>query len=357
MKSDRFPILITAIGGGGHGEQILKALRLSERKPYYIIGADAQPNCPQSKLVDEFITLPLANQPNYMEALFSVCDRFGIKALFHGCEPELRQFVKERERIEERGIFLPINPTELIDICMNKEATNQLLFDLGFEGPRYLCAKTREDLKQIDWYPVVVKPSVGGGGSANVYIAQNITELFGLSDYLGLELIADNFIIQEYVGTPEDEYTVGVLHDMDGNYINSIAVRRLLSGQLNIRTSAPNRTRRTELGSTLVVSSGVSHGYVGRFAGVTEQCKDIAKAIGAKGPINIQCRLTEGKVKVFEINPRFSGTTSLRAMVGYNEPDVLIRKHIYGETLKQDFDYEEALILRGLVEYRVDHKA
>jgi len=58
----------------------------------------------------------------------------------------------------------------------------------------------------------------------------------------------------------------------------------------------------------------------------------------------------DGKVKVFEINPRFSGTTSLRAMVGYNEPDILIRKHIYGETINQDFDYDEVLIIRSLHE-------
>lgn len=350
MVDKRLPVLITAIGGGGHGEQILKAIRLSNNYLYYIVGADADAECPQSKLVDKFVTLPLANHPDYMNELLLVCDRFGIRALFHGCEPELKRFSAERKHIEEYGVFLPINPTELIDVCMNKEATNQFLSDLGFEVPRYLSVKTRDSFKQIDWYPVVVKPSVGGGGSANVYIAQNITELLGLADYLGLELIADNFIIQEYVGNPEDEYTVGVLHDMDGNYINSIAVRRLLSGQLHIKTSVPNRTKRTDLGAKLVVSTGVSHGYVGRFSEVTEQCKEIAKAIGAKGPINIQCRLIDGKVKVFEINPRFSGTTSLRAMAGYNEPEVLIRKHIYGETIEQDFDYNEVLIIRSLHE-------
>lgn len=289
-----------------------------------------------------------------MDELLKACDQFGIRALFHGCEPELKRFSAERSRIEQEGILLPINPTRLIDICMNKEKTNQWLSDLGFVPPRYIRAKTREDFDRIEWFPVVVKPSVGGGGSANVYLAQNITELRGLADYLGLSLIADNFIIQEYVGTPEDEYTVGVLHDMDGNYVNSIAVRRILSGQLNVSTSTPNRTARSDLGSKLVVSSGVSHGYVGRFPEVTSQCARIAKAIGAKGPINIQCRLVDGMVKVFEINPRFSGTTSLRAMVGYNEPDVLIRKHIFGESVDADFEYEEALILRGLVEYRAD---
>ena len=69
--------------------------------------------------------------------------------------------------------------------------------------------------------------------------------------------------------------------------------------------------------------------------------------------MNIQCRFVGGRVKVFEINPRFSGTTSIRAMVGYNEPDVLMRKHIFGEDIPVDFEYEEAVILRSLSEARV----
>jgi carbamoyl-phosphate synthase large subunit len=350
MTDKKIPILVTAIGGGGHGEQILKALRMVNHDRYFIVGADANPHSPQFSLVDARASLPMANDSSYLDALLTLCQQFGIKALFHGCEPELKQFTKYREQIENRGIFLPINPTGVIEMCMDKERTNRQLVNLGFDSPKFTRISTKDALKQIDWFPVVVKPSVGGGGSANVYIAQNSIELLGLSDYLGLETIADNFLIQEYVGTPDEEYTVGVLHDMDGNYLNSIAVRRLLSGGLNIRMSVPNRTNRKELGSKLVISSGVSHGYVGRFHEVTEQCKDIAKAIGAKGPVNVQCRFVNRKVKVFEINPRFSGTTSLRAMVGYNEPDVLIRKHIFGESITPDFEYKEALILRSLCE-------
>ena len=108
-----------------------------------------------------------------------------------------------------------------------------------------------------------------------------------------------------------------------------------------------------ELGNRLVISSGVSQGQIGRFPEVTNQCKEIAQAVGARGAINIQCRLVDGLVKVFEINPRFSGTTSLRAMVGYNEPDVLIRKHICGGVFEKDFPYEEATILRSLIETKI----
>lgn len=350
MAIRKLPVLVTAIGGGGHGEQILKALRLANGNKYQFVGADARSTCPQFALVDERVTLPLAYEPEYIDVLLDVCERFHIKALFHGCEPELKRFSAERERIINRGIFLPINPAPLIDLCMNKQKTNQRLLELRFPAPKYQDVSSREDLKEIDWFPVVVKPSVGGGGSVNVFIAQNSTELLGLADYLGLETITKNFIVQEYVGTPDEEYTVGVLHDMDGNYINAIAVKKLLSGQLHIRMSLENRTGRSDLGPRLVVSSGVSHGFVGRFPEVTEQCKRIAKAIEAKGPINIQCRLVDGNVYVFEINPRFSGTTSIRAMVGYNEPDILIRRHLFGEEIKADFDYKEALILRSLTE-------
>lgn len=353
MKSEKISVLVTAIGGGGHGEQILKALRLAHNDRYYIIGADANPHCPQFSLADERASLPMASDPAYVDGLLMLCRRYKIRALFHGCEPELKQFAKHRDEIEREGIFLPINPTPVIQMCMNKEETNRQLAALGFISPRYARCVSKEALKQIDWFPVVVKPSIGSGGSANVYIAQNTTELIGLADYLGLDAFGASFLVQEYVGTPENEFTVGVLHDMDGNYLNSIAVKRLLSGQLNIRMVVPNRTGRTELGATLAISSGVSHGHIGRYQEVTDQCKSIAKAIGVKGPINIQCRLVEGRVMVFEINPRFSGTTSIRAMVGYNEPDILIRKHVFGEKIKTDFLYEEALILRGLIETKV----
>jgi carbamoyl-phosphate synthase large subunit len=346
-------VLVTAMGGGGHGEQILKALRFAKKGRYRIFGADANPDCPQFGLVDQSAVMPFASSPEYMQRLFELIDKFEIKALFHGCEPELKLFAKHRSEIERRGVFLPINPSSVIELCMDKEKTNQRLIELNFDSPKFTVIATKYDLAAIDWFPVVVKPSVGGGGSANVYIAQDRRELDGLAEYLNLGENQIKFFIQEYVGTPDQEFTVGVLHDMNGDYINAIAVKRALTGQLNIRMVAPNRTKKTELGPSLVISSGVSQGQIGRFPEVTNQCREIAQAIGARGPVNIQCRLVDGVVKVFEINPRFSGTTSLRAMVGYNEPDVLIQRHIYGAAIEKDFFYEEATILRSLIETKV----
>ncbi len=355
MSNKPLPVMVTAIGGGGHGEQILKALRLAGADRYWIVGGDASANCPQFDLVHQPVVLPRASHPEYMDALLAVCRRFEVRALFHGCEPELMMFSRHREKIAAAGIFLPINPPDVIDTCMDKFKTVSFLSDHGFQPPWSAVFSAKEAISGVPGYPIVVKPLRGGGGSRDCFIAQNDRQLEILAEYL--DVVNEPFLLQEYVGTPQDEYTVGVLHDMDGNFINSIAVRRLVAGALNMRLSIRNKTNRKDLGDYLVVSSGVSHGRIDDYPEVRTQCEQIAAAIGARGAVNIQCRFVDGKVKVFEINPRFSGTTSLRAMVGYNEPDVLVRRHVHNESIETRFGYRSGLILRSLRETFVDeHK-
>ena len=241
----------------------------------------------------------------------------------------------------------------MISQCLDKRLTASVLEGLGYAVPRTVPVASPAALAAVDYFPVVVKPAVGAGGSRDVFLAQDAHELNALADYLGIDA-GGTFFVQEYVGTPEHEYTVGVLVDMDGTYMNSIAMKRDLTQSLSVRLSARNRTSRLDLGERLVVSSGISQGTIGRFSEVTRACKDIAQAIGTLGAVNIQCRLDARGVRVFEINPRFSGTTALRAMAGYNEPDELLRSHFWGRRQVSDFGYWEGQILRGLIEYRID---
>jgi carbamoyl-phosphate synthase large subunit len=340
-------VLVTGVGGGGHGEQILKALRLSTIK-YRIIGTDMSPISKGLVNVDIPYLLPPANDPSYTDKLLELCKKHDVKAVFHGSEPELKVMNANREKIEAAGLFLPINPSNVIDICMDKFKTVQFLKDNGFRFPLSARITSKEDLEKVDFMPVVLKPSVGGGGSANLMLAQTREELQVFGQYL--LTIYSEFIVQEYVGTPDNEFTVGVLSSMTGELINSIAVKRMILTSLSNRIKAPNRTGKPELGKILAISSGVSQGEIGRFSEVTKPCEHMANVLGSTGAINIQCRFVNGEVYVFEINPRFSGTTSLRAMVGYNEPDILIRKHILGEDVKPFFDYKTGYILRGLEE-------
>jgi len=344
-------VLVTGVGGAGLGEQIIKALRLADTH-YFIVGCDMSAQSMGLAEVDAAYILPPARSEHYIEALLTVCKHHKVAAVFPGSEPELRVMSDSRAVIEAHGIFVPINPNEVIALCTDKVKTCDVLSSLGFCVPIYRSIKALSDLEAFPVLPAVLKPSVGGGGSANLFLAQTRRELMLFGEYL-LSLYPE-FIVQEYIGTPDMEFTVGVLLDMDGALLNSIALKRHIMSGLSNRIKVSNRTGRTDLGPLLALSSGVSQGEIGSFPQVTKQCEDIAIALGCRSAVNIQCRLVGEKAFVFEINPRYSGTTSLRAMVGYNEPDVLIRKHLLGETITQHFPYRHGMILRGLRESFVD---
>jgi len=40
----------------------------------------------------------------------------------------------------------------------------------------------------------------------------------------------------------------------------------------------------------------------------------------------------------------------LRALAGFNEPDLLIRYHVLGEEIERRFDYAHGTVVRGLSE-------
>jgi carbamoyl-phosphate synthase large subunit len=345
--ADQISVMVTGVGGGGHGEQILKALRLAPTS-YEITGTDMSWLSSGLLHADHSAVVPPASDPAYVDTLLGLCGERGVRALFHGSEAELKVLSAHRQRFEAEGILVPMNPARVIDVCLDKLETMAELRRLGFSVPTYAGIDNLEDARRFPALPAVLKPAVGGGGSAHLYLVQDRDELVACADQLLRSFPA--FIAQEYVGTPETEYTVGVLLDLDGKLINSIAIRRYIMSALSNRIKVTNRTKRAELGPTLAVSSGVSQGEIGRFPAVTERCEEIATALGARGAINIQCRLVDGEVCVFEINPRFSGTTSLRAMVGYNEPDILVRRHLLGEEISVHFQYRSGVILRSLQE-------
>lgn len=352
--SDGPTVVVTGLGGGGLGEQILKALRLSTLQ-YRIVGCDVTKISKGLQEVDAPYLVPLAVDSDYVTSVLAVCRKEAARALFPGSEPELRALSRERGRLEQAGVFCPMNPESVIDLCLDKKRTMEGIRDRGFACPRTVAVGAPDDLESVDFLPAVLKPSTGGGGSSDVYVAQTKAELRSIAEVL-LAARRD-LVVQEYVGRPEDEYTVGVLVAMDGELLHSIGMRRSILSALSNRLRMPNRTGREELGPVLAISSGISQGEVGPFPEVTRPCEDLALALGCRGATNFQCRLVGGRPSFFEINPRFSGTTSARALFGFNEPDLLFRRHVLGEPIAPRFAYTEGHVTRGLAEVRVGDRS
>jgi len=340
-------VLITGVGGGGVGEQVMKSLQFCGDR-YRIVGTDMTKFSIGLHKADTAYLLPPARDDGYIDRLLKICNMEKVRVVVPGSEPELRTTSKNGQRFAEKGILLLANSQEVIDRCMNKWETHLWLKEHGFKTPDS-CLPDRDDVPDME-LPAIVKPAIGGGGSFNCYMAQDQEELSFFINYIRKQGLQP--IVQRYMGEADSEYTVGVLTDMvNGELLGSIALRREITSGLSNRMRIPARGG----GSVLVVSSGISQGEFRDYPQVRRDCERIALALGSRGPLNIQCRVLAGnelhdtEVYVFEINPRLSGTTYLRALAGRNDPDILIRRHLLGDNTLLT-KYTDGLALRGLVE-------
>jgi carbamoyl-phosphate synthase large subunit len=79
-----------------------------------------------------------------------------------------------------------------------------------------------------------------------------------------------------------------------------------------------------------MISSGYSQGRIDDFPEIRATAERISQAIQSRGPLNIQGRLRNGHLVPFEINARFSASTFLRALAGFNEVDIYLQFIING---------------------------
>jgi carbamoyl-phosphate synthase large subunit len=344
-------VLVTGVAGANVGEQICKALRLGPSN-HVVIGANKDTRLIPGGLVDEVLQLPHASSDHYLPRLVEEARSLAIDTVIPGSEVELLRLVEGVAELEAGGLRLLANNHGVVGLCLDKATLNERLGAAGFPTAATTVVREWRDLAQVRSYPVVTKPRVGGGGSNQVWLAQTRHELEAIATFMLADL--GGFLLQEYVGTADAEYTVGVLSDARGRVVDSIALRRDLSSALSRRHSVDNRTARRELGERLVVSTGISQGAVLPHGPVNEACEALAVALGSTGPLNVQLRWVDNKPYVFEVNPRLSGTTSIRAMVGFNEPEWLLAEPLGGaEIAPARLNYSPGTVLRGLSEHLV----
>jgi len=306
-----------------------------------MIGTDISPLSLGLYAVDKAYLVPKVSDPSYILILLDICKKEKAKILIPGSEAELLVISEKRTEFEREGILPLVNNHQVISTCLDKWQTFLFLKKQGFKIPQTYIPKDKSDIRKGLKFPVVAKPYIGSGGSRGVFIAQNPKELRFFIEYLIKQDVS--VIIQEYIGSPEEEYTVGVLHSLKGQFLGSFALKRLVKGALSIKQAVKDYRK----DATYTISTGISQGTADDYPEIRAFCEKVASALGSTGPLNIQCRKDGEDIYVFEINPRFSGTTSMRALCGYNEPETLIRKHLLKEKIEK-MSYKPGVILRDL---------
>jgi carbamoyl-phosphate synthase large subunit len=307
-------VLIAGIGGASLGTEILKCLTLAGR--YLVFGCDISSFAYghyQNGLERTF----LVERGNYVESVLEICRASAIDVIVPGGEEPMVLLSEASEQLATAGIRLAGNSQPVIKRFSDKQTTFRILAELGFPTPLTITAGTPGDLKDMS-YPCIVKPATGTGGSSFVFLAEDRDEALLYVGYLLKNGKAP--IVQEYIAADEGEFTIGVLSLPDGRVAGSVALKRILDAKLSVLS-------KTKAG---VISSGYSQGLIDDFPDLRAEAERIALAIHSQGPLNIQGRVRSGKLIPFEINPRFSASTYLRALAGFNEVDVYLQRVING---------------------------
>src|SRR5690554_5882819 len=109
-------VLVTGVGGGGVGEQLIKALGMSSI-PMRVVGTDLDLEVARHSGVDDCHPLPRADDPSYVEKLVDVCRRERIDVLLPGSEPELRTIAANADVLRSDVIMVAVNDTSVIATC------------------------------------------------------------------------------------------------------------------------------------------------------------------------------------------------------------------------------------------------
>jgi carbamoyl-phosphate synthase large subunit len=292
-------ILVTGAGAlVGHG--VLRLLRTMAR-PVGIVTADPDHRAAGHWLGDRARTIPMARDPGFIAAIERIVERDDIGIVLVGTDVELAVFAREKARLARLGANVVVSSPEVIEIADDKWRTVEFLRNAGLPYPRSALASDRAGCLALAAecaFPLFAKPRRG----ARSVGARAIPHAAALDAVIGP---ASDLIVQEHLPEHPGEFTAGCV-GWGGDVGGVVVLRRDLRD-----------------GNTYRAYHDGSDRHEAAIA-------DVARRLGIEGPCNFQFRERDGRPVVFEINARFSGTTPLRALFGFNEVEAIIEHVLTG---------------------------
>jgi carbamoyl-phosphate synthase large subunit len=254
-----------------------------------VIVTDVNPLSPAVYAADRAFRVSLATDPEYVNEILAICQAAHVGLVVPTIDDELTLFAAAAPTFAAEGIRVAVSSVETSAICNDKFLTCTTLASRGIAAaasflPGALPADPR--------FPLFIKPRFGRG-SVGAHMIRDARELAFF-----LEYVADP-IVQEYLDGPE--FTIDLLCDFSGRPLSIVPRERLV-----IRAGVTDRGRTSRDPSLMALA---------------EAC---AATVPFAGPVNVQCRVVEGRPIVFEINARFSGGIPLTIQAGADFPKMLV---------------------------------
>jgi carbamoyl-phosphate synthase large subunit len=254
-----------------------------------VIVSDVNPLSPSVYVAERSHGVPLSTHPGYIDTVLDLCAQERISLIIPTIDDELEIFAQHAGRFAERGIRVVVSPLETVAACNDKHATCRTLAAHGVNAAETYLP---DALPMDPEFPLFIKPRVGRGG-VGAFAIRHQRDLDFFLDYV------PDPVVQRYLHGPE--FTIDLLCNFGGEPLAVVPRERVV-----IRAGVVDRARTSAAAELIELGLACARAF--RFI----------------GPINIQCRIVDGRPVVFEINPRFSGGIPLTIAAGADFPRMLV---------------------------------
>ena len=268
----------------------LRALGVEGR----LLAADATAASPAVQLADEGLVSPLVRDAAYLPWLMETVRRHGVRLLVPVTDLDLLLLADHADAFAAQGCAVHVGAPEAVRACRDKAETARRVAAAG------LCPVRTLDLAAFErapFYPCFVKPVSGSAGVGAAAIEAPEALAAHVARF-GRDLIVQDALEGR-------EYTIDVYRTRDGQ-VRCVVPRQRLAV----------RSGEVEKGVT-VADADLIDATV-RLMGAFE---------GLWGVSCCQCRRgDDGRVRFFEINPRFGGGAPLSIAAGADLPLYLLQE-------------------------------
>jgi len=312
MQEPAINVLMT--GGGAPGAPgILRCLQAEPR--IHVTVADANPQATGRFLSDDFVTIPLAEDPMFIPAVLAVCREKQIHVILPLVTNELLPLAYAAGELALAGTTLAGSPAASLEIANHKSRLYEFLQWRDIPVPRFRVAETVEQFMQAlevlgyPGKPVCFKPSVSNGSRGFRVINDRVNEPDLLFNYKpghpfirredAIRILSSapfpELLVSEYL--PGEEYSVDCLA-RDGEPVLVLP-----------------RLRKKMIGGISVEGEFVKE------ENIMSYCSRVIRELRLHGNAGIQVKRAEsGDFLVLEINPRVQGTIAAALGAGINLP-------------------------------------
>ena len=294
-------ILVHAIGSP-LGQSILKSLKISNLD-LNIFVSDIYEDAAGFHLVksENRIVLPPVKSENYDFFIKNYLFEKDIKIIFPVITAEHNYYQKNMNYFKSNNIEIVTMNNHIYDIINNKLKCIEYLEKENIAVPNTLLADNSETFySKIQKFspPYFIKPVMGASSNDN-FIIENEDKLLAVIN----SFPSNYFIVQEFLKNPA-EYTVGVYRSPRYNFEDTMVIKRELRFGLSYK------------------------GEVIENEQISKYALKICRSLNTIYSVNVQLRMRNNAPVLFEINPRLSSTTYVRAYFGFNEPEMIIKEKI-----------------------------